>query len=63
MGMKIFKLYFLRSDTPFKQSYQKGKKYHTEWLCKPYKKCEGHKVYMIKLFGIITVYKLKRGIM
>lgn len=61
--MKIYKLYFLKSDTPFKQGYQKGKKYHTEWLHKPYRKVDGHKTYKIKLFGIITIYKLKRGIM
>ena len=60
--MRIFKLYFLRSDTPFKQSYQKGKKYQTEWSRKAYRKIEGHKVYKAKLFGIITVYKLKRGV-
>ena len=59
--MRIFKVYYLRSDTPFKQVYQKGKKYHTEWAYKYYKKCEGHKVYKVKLFGIITIYKLKRG--
>ena len=60
--MKIYKLYFLRSDTPFKQAYQKGKKYHTCWSGSNARKVNNHNVYKVKLFGFITIYKLKRGI-
>lgn len=59
--MKIYKLYFLRSDTPFGQTYQRGKKYHTCWDCKNLRKVNNHKVYKVKLFGFITIYTLKRG--
>ena len=60
--MKLFKLYFLKSDTPFEQGYQRKKRYHTTWSNKPSKVVDKHKTFKIKLFGFITVYKLKRGI-
>lgn len=60
--MNIYKTYFLKSDTPFNQTYQRGKKYHTCWYSNKLKKVNTHKVYKVKLFGIITVYTLKRGI-
>lgn len=59
--MNIFKLYFLKSDTPFNAGYQRKQRYHTCWG-KYAKKVNNHNVYKIKLFGFITVYTLKRGI-
>lgn len=57
--MKIYKHYFLKSHTPYKDTYQKKKKYHTVWMHKRCKYILFHKVYMIKLFGIFTIYKNK----
>lgn len=57
--MKIYKHYFLKSHTPYKDTYQAKKKYHTVWMNKRCKYILFHKVYMIKLFGIFTIYKNK----
>lgn len=56
MAFKIYKTYFDKGNTPFKQEFQQKKKYHTVWLRLPYKKFVSHQVIKIKLFGIFTIY-------
>ena len=55
--MKIYKHYFNKDDTPFKQSFQKEKKQHIVWYRNPYTSFLGHKTQKIKLFGLFTIYK------
>lgn len=55
--MKIYKHYFDKSDTPYKQTFQPKKKQHTVWKRNPYTRFLGHNVQKIKLFGIFTIYK------
>lgn len=57
MKMKIYKHYFTKDDTPYRQDFQKNKKYHTTWKRLAYSIFLQHKVYKIKLFGIFTIYK------
>lgn len=57
--MKIYKHYFLKSHTPYKETYQAKKKYHTAWKHQPYTMILHFNVYQIKLFGIFAIYKNK----
>ena len=54
--MKIYKHYFNKDDTPFVNTYQPKKKYHTVWYRNTYDTFLTHKVVKIKLFGIFTIY-------
>ena len=56
--MKPYKHYFNKSDTPYRQSFQRGKKYHTVWMRGRYRIFLQHKVVKIKFLGIFTIYKL-----
>lgn len=53
--MRIYKTYFDKSDTPFVQEFQKNRKYHTVWKRRPYDTFLGHKVVMVKKFGLFNV--------
>lgn len=55
--MKIYKTYFDKSDTPYKQEFQSSKKNHTVWKRQPYKMFLLHAVVKIKLFGLFTIYE------
>ena len=59
--MKKYKIYFAKSDTPFRQDFQSKKKFHTVWRRLPYKTFLGHKVVKIKKYGIFTIYKNGRA--
>ena len=56
--MKLYKHYFDKSDTPYRESFQRTKKYHTVWHRGAYKVFLAHKVVKIKLLGIFTIYEL-----
>lgn len=53
--MKIYKTLFNRNDTPFVQTFQPTKKYHTVWKRQPYAKFLGHTPHKVLLFGIFKV--------
>lgn len=53
--MKIYKTMFDKNDTPFKESFQENKKYHTVWKHLPYAKFLGHIPHKVLLFGIFKV--------
>ena len=55
--MKIYKTYFDKRDTPYRQDFQPKSKYHKVWKRMPYKYFLKHKVIKIKLFGIFSIYK------
>lgn len=55
--VKRYKIYFAKSDTPYRQDFQPKKKFHTVWRNLPYKTFLGHKVVKIKKYGIFTIYK------
>ena len=57
--MKIYKIYFRKTDTPLHLDYQPNKKYHTIWTRSAYSTFLKHKVWKIKLFGIFTIYEDK----
>lgn len=59
--MKKYKVYFSKSDTPFRQDYQEEAMYHTSWFRLPYRKFLGHKSVKIKLFGFITIYDISKN--
>lgn len=56
--MKLYKHYFDKSDSPFVQSYQRKRKYHTSWKRGKYRIFLQCKVVKIKFLGIFTIYKL-----
>ena len=56
---KIYKTYFDKNDTPFRQDIQVNQKYHTVWFRLAYTSFFGHKTVKIKLFGLFTIHKLK----
>lgn len=58
--MKIYKHYFDKSDTPFVQSFQQNKKFHTVWKHNAYKMFLDHSVHKIKIFGLFTLYEKHR---
>jgi len=57
--IRFYKHYFDRSDTPFIQDFQKGKKYQCVWKLGKYEVFLNHKVVKIKLFGLFTIYTRK----
>ena len=57
--MKIYKTYFSKDDTPFRQEFQANKQYHVVWKRRPYKTFLGHKVVKVKLFGLFNIYVKK----
>lgn len=59
MAHKIYKTYFDKSDTPFRQDVQSRQKYHSAWFRLRYRSFLSHKTVKIKLFGIFTIYKRK----
>lgn len=59
--MKIYKHYFDKNDTPYVQDFQANKKYHTAWKRLKYRAFLDHKVLKIKVFGIFTIYDVKKG--
>jgi hypothetical protein len=54
---KIYKTYFDKSDTPFRQDFQPNKKYHIVWKRNAYTKFFNHKVIKVKKYGIFTIYE------
>ena len=54
---KRFVHYFDKEDTPYSQELQPKRKYHKVWKRLRYKTFLGHKVIMIKWFGLLTIYK------
>ena len=54
--MKIYKTYFDKKDTPYRDDFQRNKKYHVVWKRQPYKTFLRHKVVKIKMFGLFTIY-------
>lgn len=56
--MKLYKHYFDKSDTPYRESFQRKRKYHTVWKRGKYVIFLQHKVVKIKFLGIFTIYKL-----
>lgn len=54
---KIYKIYFDKSDTPFRQDFQPNKKYHVVWKRNAYTKFLNHKVLKVKKYGIFTIYE------
>ena len=56
--MKLYKHYFDKSDTPYRESFQRKRKYHTVWHRGAYRVFLQHKVIKIKFLGIFTIYKL-----
>lgn len=56
--MKLYKHYFDKSDTPYRESFQRKKKYHTVWHRGAYRVFLAHKVIKIKFLGIFTIYEL-----
>jgi hypothetical protein len=57
--MRLYKHYFEKNDTPYRESFQSKKKYHTVWKRGKYRIFLLHKVVKIKFLGIFTIYKLK----
>ena len=57
VGIKKYKIYFDKDDTPYVADWQAKKKYHTVWKRLPYKRYLGCEVAKIKLFGLFTIYK------
>jgi len=55
--MKIWKTYFNKDDTPFRQDFQPKKKQHIVWYRTPYTIFLEHRVDKLKLFGLFTIYK------
>ena len=56
--MKLYKHYFDKSDTPYVESFQRKRKYHTVWKKGKYRVFLQCKVIKIKFLGIFTIYKL-----
>ena len=56
--MKLYKHYFDKSDPPYRESFQRKKKYHTVWHRGAYRVFLRHKVIKIKFLGIFTIYEL-----
>ena len=56
--MKLYKHYFDKSDTPYVESFQRKRKYHTVWKRGKYMVFLQCKVIKIKFLGIFTIYKL-----
>ena len=59
--MKTYKIYFAKSDTPFRQDYQESAELHSCWFRLPYKKFLGHQAVKIKRFGIFTIYDITKN--
>lgn len=60
--IKLYKHYFFKCDTPFKQSWQPKRKYHVVWKRASYFIFLGHRVAKIKFLGLFTIYDYWRHI-
>jgi hypothetical protein len=59
MKLKLYKHYFDKADTPYLQTWQSEKKYHTVYKRVAYTEFLKHKVIKIKFLGLFTIYNLK----
>ena len=53
---RLYKTYFDKSDTPFRQDFQPTQKYHIVWKRAAYRTFLKHKVVKVKFLGIFTLF-------